>query len=149
MAKWMHLTFCVIWLVTAVVFFVIGLDALGSIGTTLPRFQYAPVNPDVQVGMAGINPISEFNYIGRLFNESVDQLQASIRHSARLTVTLNGISFIAALFGLFAQIGAYIRECRPAHKDRNPQPEGAVPPSGLSKAEVDQRQIQAAEAKTG
>jgi len=114
MARWMHLTFCAIWLVTALVFFILGVDAQDSENTKLVRFEMPATNAVMVVG--NFNPVKILDSISKTMDANTERLEDSIHHTARLSFWLDFISFAAALAGFLSQAMAYVREHGEAHK---------------------------------
>jgi hypothetical protein len=142
--RWIHASFCGIWLITAGVFFVLGADAQDSENTTLERFQ--PLRQRLGgIEMNGIDPIKELNNMGELTNSNIGKLETSIRHTARFQFWLNIISFFAALLGFGTQASAYVYETRAGDKPKARRAHRVIPPAPLDEASAVEGKIQHAD----
>ena len=114
--RWIHFTFCMIWLGTAIVFAVLARDSYESSNTKLERY-YRSFPHGGSVIISGTLDIAKtMEEMADANNRNVNKLEDSIHNSAVLAMWLNIVSFSMAIFGLVAQFGAYIHELR---KDKN------------------------------
>jgi hypothetical protein len=114
--RWIHLTFCMIWLGTAIVFAVLARDSYESSNTKLERY-YKTFPHDATVVISRSLDVSKtMEEMADANNRNVNKLEDSIHNSAVLSMWLNIVSFSMSIFGLVAQFGAYLHELR---KDKN------------------------------
>jgi hypothetical protein len=114
--RWIHFTFCAIWLGTAIVFATLARDSYENSNTKLERYSKSfPRNSNVIIG-GSLDIAKTMEEMADANNRNVNRLEASIHNSGVLAMWLNIVSFLMAVFGLLAQLGAYIHELR---KDKN------------------------------
>jgi hypothetical protein len=126
MRRWPDLVFCLIWLVTAIIFAVLAYQSKEDESLTLSGYYSTLPAGGIAIGSTDIG--SEFNRMSSNMNTNIRKLEESIHHTAQLTFWLNLISCFASFFGLFAQVSSYFRERRRAHHghrrcQKEPQPE--------------------------
>ena len=118
-----------IWVATAVVFFVQARAAYPDEFTVLPPYSTTiPSNFSVQIGDVRFQDV--IDGLTTSYNANVAALQASIRASAKLTFDLNLMSGFFALVGLVAQIGQAMKSWREIAGDRHNEATkpGTIPP---------------------
>jgi hypothetical protein len=99
--------FIVIWVATAVVFFIQARAAYSDESTALPPYSTTiPSNFNVQIGNVRFQDV--INGLTASYNSNVAALQESIRASAKLSFGLNLMSGFLALVGMAAQIGTAV-----------------------------------------
>jgi hypothetical protein len=104
-----------VWLVTAGVFAGLAHDCYKSSGTTLERF-YRLFPKDTVILVGGMNYAQVMSDMADANNRNVNNLEDSIRRSAKFQIWLNIVSFLMALIGLTAQIATFMEESRKHHQ---------------------------------
>jgi hypothetical protein len=122
--RWIHFTFCMIWLGTAIVFAILARDSYESSNTKLERYYRSFPQGGIVIIGGTLDVAKTMQEMADANNRNVNQLEDSIHNSAVLAMWLNIFSFSMSVFGLVAQLGAYVCELR---KDKN---EGSYEQSG-------------------
>jgi hypothetical protein len=126
MPKWIHFSFCGIWLLTGLVFARLAFDSYLSTKTELMRFSVEfPAWGTVKI--MGVDLPETLTKMSETNNKNVAAQEESIRSSARLTLGLNILSSFMAFVGLAAQVGAYRYEQRDNDKEERHEQSGAKP----------------------
>jgi hypothetical protein len=114
--RWIHLTFCAIWLVTATVFAILARDAYETSNTKLERYyRLFPQGGSIVIN-GDLDIVKTMGEMTDASNRNVNKLEDSMHESAVLSMWLNIVSFGMSVMGLIAQIGAYLHEL---WKDKN------------------------------
>jgi|RhiMetStandDraft_8_1073273.scaffolds.fasta_scaffold74926_1 uncharacterized integral membrane protein len=102
-----NILFSVIWIITAVFFFIQAWQTYRQVSITLPRFtSQLPQG----VAISGVDIGKTVNDFAETHNISVDSLEQSIRSSASFSFALNTMSGMLAVFGLCVQMRQYLQE---------------------------------------
>lgn len=103
---WTHLTFGMVWLVTAIVFICLAVGAYQSEGTTLARFAFR-IPHELNLSMNGVNFQDVINGIAEIQEQNASALESSIRQSSHTLLILDVVSAVASFAGFAAQVGAF------------------------------------------
>jgi hypothetical protein len=125
---WTHQSFAVIWLVSAIAFFVLAYDSFSNLWISLPKYEAHVAMSLVISSGDGPTMNDVINGIEDSHNESVAKLEDSIHGSAKLTLFLDLLSGFASLGGFFTQLRAAFYEDRPKHYTNRESNQNTEPP---------------------
>jgi len=116
-SKWTDLILCFVWIVALITFGWQGDDAYKQISVSLTRYDFSQIKTfsnsngnNLYMQASGITLEDLFNSLGNTYNSNVVALEKSIQDSAKTTLSIDLLSFFAALLGLIAQITEYRRK---------------------------------------
>ena len=138
MPRWTHIVFGLIWLVTAIIFGVLAVEAYKSQSTTL-----LTVGGQMQEGtiyFSGIDAGRTFNLILATNNTNAKKLEDSIRQSGHISFILNLVSCVMAFAGFIAQVGEHLKERRAKSANKNPYNHAITPQSRTENIEEKTKQ---------
>ncbi len=133
----MHFAFKLVWIISAFAFGRFAYDAHQTESLILPRhiprIENTSSATNSRVGGIRMSDVVDMaNGMADTYDKSVDELERSIHHSARLSFHLNMMCCAAALIGFSTQFGQYWNEHGKKKKGTNSDPQGQGQPGPSS-----------------